>query len=852
MGIYEREFNCDTVGRTYLVFEGVCSCAFVYVNGAYAGFTRGSHLRAEFDLTELLHGGENTLTVKVLKWTAGSYLESQDQLRYNGIFREIYLLHRPEGHIEDVEITSTDDSFDISFDGRAEVRIFEGEKLISFAECENNYTYSPESPILWNAEKPFLYRIELERAGEILTFMRGLKKIGIGEDYSLLINGVSVKLHGVNHHDTHPENGWCMTREDMRRDLLLMKELNINCIRTSHYPPHPAFAEMCDELGFYLILETDIEEHGFMSRYPEVIGYEGRPCSDPVWKKEYLERAERAYGTFKNFTSVIMWSTGNESGYGENTRDEIKLLKSKKSDALIHSEDASREQGTVDADGVSADVYSRMYSSLKELRSFAEDEKINMPVFLCEYSHAMGNGPGDVWDYNSLFREYPKLIGGCIWEWADHGVKRGDDLLYGGDFEHELTHDGNFCCDGVVFSDRSFKSGSYEMKAAYQPMYTEYSDGILELTNLYDFTDLSECTVLIETELDGREVSRSELSLTLAPKDKVRVPVSVPEEAPTLGCHLNVYLIKDGRTVAETQHLLSRPVPGSAEESCPAAEMTEDDNSILFRGDGFEYRFSKHSGNFESIVIRGRQQILSPVALSAMRALTDNDKAMSSYWITWPGENLDRLFSKVYSVETDGNGITVTGALSGVSRGPFFRYTLLLKVSSDGKISVCLNGKIREGTVCLPRLGFDYILPGQNSGFEYYGRGPLDCYCDLSHSSKVGRYLSTAAEEYVNYPRPQEHGNHTDTVMLRIGDMLFESSESFEFAVSEYGWQQLQSAEHPSELHRDGNIHLRVDLKSSGVGSMACGPALEEKYRFSEKDISFSFTVSPADASEGY
>ena len=490
-GVYEREFEVKQLwGKVYFVLEGVSSCGFVYVNDAYVGFTQGSHLQAEFDITEFVNEGSNTLRVKVLKWCCGSYLEDQDCFRYNGIFRDCYVLQRPENHIGDIEIIPNDREFVINLDGSATVRIYENESLLIESMVEHAFTYAPEHPILWNAEKPFLYRVEVERDEEIIRMKTGLRKIEVSERYELLVNGVSVKLHGVNRHDTHPVSGWYQNDEHLLSDLKLMKELNINCIRTAHYPPTPKFISMCDEMGFYVILETDIETHGFARRYPNVrceydVQSSDWPGTNPEWKEEHVQRMERTVELLKNSPAVIMWSTGNESGHGPNHVEMIQWTKKRDNSRLIHCENASRK-----GEFRNAEVYSRMYSSLTELEQFANNEDINMPVFLCEYAHAMGNGPGDVWDYNQLFYKYPKLVGGCIWEWADHVVLVDGVQKYGGDFPGELTHDGNFCCDGLVFADRSFKAGSYETRAAYAPFRFEYKAGRIKVTNHYDFTNL--------------------------------------------------------------------------------------------------------------------------------------------------------------------------------------------------------------------------------------------------------------------------------------------------------------------------------------------------------------------------
>ena len=468
-GIYERDFDSgENLGKTYLVLEGVSSCGIVYLNGKYVGFTEGSHLQAEFDITNYLQSGKNTLRVKVLKWCVGSYLEDQDFFRFNGIFRDCYILKRPEKHLTDFSVKTNLNTVFVECDTKADLTLLDADgNIVGEKVSQTKAEFKVENPILWNAEKPYLYTLKINCNGEEITQKVGLRTIEVNSDYELLINGRSVKLHGVNHHDTHPTNGWVQTDAELRRDLELMKELNINCVRTSHYPPAPKFLEICDEIGLYVVLETDIETHGFLRRFPNV-GYDfdvestNWPCTKPDWKNEHVERMERAVYRDKNHASIIMWSTGNESGHGPNHYAMVEWLRSRDDDRLVHCEDACRKAAVLEDNShlANTDVYSRMYPSFADIEGFAADDSIKMPIFLCEYAHAMGNGPGDVYEYNEIFDKYKKTVGGCVWEWADHTVVVDGVPKYGGDFEGELTHDSNFCSDGMVFHDRTLKTGS--------------------------------------------------------------------------------------------------------------------------------------------------------------------------------------------------------------------------------------------------------------------------------------------------------------------------------------------------------------------------------------------------------
>lgn len=845
-GIYKREFEIENKwGKVYFVFEGVASCAFLYINGEYVGYTQGSHLKAEFDITRFVITGKNIAVVKVLKWCCGSYLEDQDAFRYNGIFRDVYLLQRPHNHINDVEIIPNDKEFNIKLEGFANVKIYEADKLLVDTKMENCFSFAPQKPILWNPEKPFLYTVELERNGEIISLKTGLRKIEISDQYELLINGVSVKLHGVNHHDTSKLRGWCQSDEELRKDLELMKELNINCVRTSHYPPTPKFMELCDTLGFYVVCETDIETHGFIRRLPNIpyrydVESNEWPATMPDWKNEHVERMQRMVETFKNNPSVIMWSTGNESGHGNNHVEMIKWTRRRDSSRLIHCEDASSKNQIHNAD-----VYSRMYLSLNDLEKMAVTNDINMPIFLCEYSHAMGNGPGDVWEYNELFDKYPKLIGGCIWEWADHVVTVDGVEKYGGDFDGELTHDSNFCCDGLVFADRSLKAGSLEAKAAYQPIKTSYENGILVVYNRLDFTNLSEYELAYSIEVDGKVVLTKTVDCPIRPHSTMKIIINYSKTKCNYGVYLNVNLYKEGECCAQTQHKLPCIIE-SEDKPLDRAKLTEDAVNIYANGNGFAYTFSKHYGTFTSIIIDGQEQLLNNIKLSAFRAPTDNDHNNTVRWANiniWQGENLDCQFSKIYDCSVNNGMIVVKGSLAGVSRYPFFKYTLEVEIFADGRIDFRLNGDVRKDTFFLPRLGFEFEIPQSSNVFKYFGSGPMESYVDLCHAASVGMYESCAEKEYVNYVRPQEHGNHNKTKMLQIGKMIFTARNEFEFNVSKYSISALYKAEHTDELKADGKTHLRIDYKVSGIGSNSCGPELPPNYQLNEKNISFQFSI---------
>ena len=381
MGVYEREFEiADTNRNTYIVFEGVASCLELYINGKYVGYSQGTHLQAEFDITEFVHLGKNTVTAKVRKWCLGSYMEDQDFFRFNGIFRDVYLLSRPKGHIKDIDIKTDGNKILVSFDGEAEITLADNGTVLASGDFEKTAEFTVENPTLWNCEKPYLYTLTFKYEDEIITQKIGFVTYSLGKNYEFLVNGTEVKIKGVNHHDSHPENGWCMSDEEIYTDLVLMKKLNINTVRTSHYPPSPKFLNYCDELGLYVMLETDLELHGFRNREAGGIGFDfdGNPdwiSNLPEWKEAFVERMERAYMRDRNHTSIFSWSIGNESGVGENHLEMIKYLRNIDKKRFVHSEDASRAH---DLYGVTrffdeTDFHSRMYPNFSEIVEFVEN-----------------------------------------------------------------------------------------------------------------------------------------------------------------------------------------------------------------------------------------------------------------------------------------------------------------------------------------------------------------------------------------------------------------------------------------------------------------------------------------------
>ncbi len=853
MGIYRRAFEITAPeNRHYLVFEGVGSCLELYINGQFAGYSQGSHLQAEFDITELVHGGTNEVIAKVRKWCSGSYLEDQDFFRFSGIFRDVYLLSRPEGHIRDIHIVTEENRILVDFEGSAKVSLFDGETLLDSCDARGSAVFTVEKPVQWNAEKPYLYDLVFEYAGEILRQRVGFVTYSVNGEGAFCVNGVPVKLKGVNRHDTHPTKGWCESDEDLMLDLRQMKKLNINTIRTSHYPPTPKFLNMCDEMGFYVMLETDLETHGFTFRYAEYSHYdmvkhpEAWPCSRPEWQEAFVERMVRAYHRDKNHCSIFSWSVGNESGHGPNHYEMIRFLRSVDSRRLVHSEDASRESKRYPEFYDRADLYSQMYTDRPVMEEYAKDESKPLPFFLCEYAHSCGNGPGDMKDYWDLIWRYPKLIGGCIWEWTDHTVLENGVAKYGGDW-NEAVHNGNYCCDGLTFHDRSFKAGSLNAKAAYQNIRCSLENGQLLVTNLFDFTNLQEYVFRYARVADGKVLEEKELRLDLEPKQTVAIEIA-PVESCVYGAYVNCELLDEsGYQVAMVQLELPAVRQMLVEETGPAV-LHQTKDAFIAEGNGFRYVLSKHLGQITSIQKNGAEQLTDRVRLTVMRAPTGTERNVKSLWYCDTGsdkwEGFDRLCHKCYSCTAQDNTVTVEGSLAGISKVPFLQYRAEYSFFADGTMKVNMSCDVRENCTWLPRLGFEFRVPQANSAFRYFGRGPVENYQDMNAHATFGFYESTAEKEYVNYIVPQEHGNHTGVRLLEMEDGLtFRSNGTFECNVSHYSAMQLMRAGHTDKLKKEDTI-IRIDYKCSGMGSNSCGPMLQEKYRVGEKHIeNFEFYV---------
>lgn len=867
----------------HLIFEGVSSCFFLYVNGTEAGYSQGSHLQSEFDITPLLHPGFNRIAVKVLKWCDGSYLEDQDFFRYSGIFRDVYLLARAKKRIDDIfakPVLKEDGSacltVELQGNCKANVSVYDpqGCLLAQQAEVGTQAHFSFDRVLPWNAETPHLYTIIIETPEEAIPVSIGFRRIEIASNRALMINGQTVKLKGVNRHDSHPRLGYYTPMEHMRRDLLLMKQHNINTIRTSHYPNHPEFYRMCDQLGFYVVDEADLELHGFCVRER---GYQYQ-CYDPTWptdmpefREAFLERAVRMVERDKNHPCVIMWSLGNESGYGANHDAMGDYVRQRDPSRLLHFESS----GLLPDKGVQkTDVYSRMYPPYEEVERVARSRKDPRPVFLCEYAHAMGVGPGGLQEYWDLFYRYPALIGGCVWEWCDHAVLKTDEdgteyYAYGGD-SGEYPHDSNFCVDGLCYPDRTPHTGLLNLKYVYQfILFEQLSSHKIRIKNMHDFITADRYDLVWEVCRDGKAIDQGRRPLPAVKPHSTAVitlPFSLPQDC-RWGCYLNLSVTerrdtpwcKAGYEAAAKQFKLEVPVrkPVAPQEKSDLSVTALDQENLVIEGSDFCYLFTMRKGGFVSLKKNGVELLCHIPQLSVWRPSIDNERKIllcDDGLHIHDTENFNTLTNQVYQIALEEQTpqrvkICSQGILGAVGRRPLARTKTEYVIEASGKITVAVHAQIADKVPFLPRIGFDFTLPAGQEQLSYFGMGPKENYPDMKAHAKMGLYSSTVAQEYEPYCKPQNHGLHTGVQWLFISDesgtgLVFEG-EDLCFTASHFSTQQLERAQHTNELAMEDCTYLKIDAAVAGVGSASCGPALDQAYQLNEKDYQIRFSFTP-------
>ena len=887
-GSYWRQFHLPTEWQNQQIrlrFEGVDSAFHLWINGHEVGYSQGSRNPSEFDITPFLVAGANSIAVRVYKYCDGTYIESQDQWWLSGIFRDVYLIPFLASSIIDYKLeTILDDGYkngllkiELKTQGEAgEVHV----KLLApggetikeeIGNSKEPISFSLE-PHLWSAEDPYLYKVLISFGKRVISQRVGFRRIE-SSGCTFLVNGKPIIFYGVNRHEHHPLFGRSVPYEAMRADLVLMKQHNINAIRTSHQPNDPQFYDVCDELGFYLIGEADLECHGFdppergKITDPTLEGLELQEVvfkaaakwttDNPEWRDAYVDRATQLVERFKNHTSIILWSLGNEAFYGRNCASMYEWIKAADPTRLVHYEG--------DREGESTDLYSVMYPTIDQMIKFIND-KPDRPLVLCEYAHAMGNSPGSFKEYINAFRTEERLQGGFVWEWCNHGLLTEKDgksfYAYGGDFGDE-PNDADFVMDGLVFSDHSPTPALSDYKEAIAPITVSLVDGKINVRNHYDFVDLSRLSCYWEILQDDVSSTPTEVDLPLIPAGETRiVDIPIGKINASSEAWLNLaFRLKDDTRWAKKGHLITlAQIQLSGLEKLhlaasppPTALTCKQVQTLLViesadEGTKFSFDLVRGALTWES---DGHPIFQQSPELSINRALTQNDLGFGGDGNEWNKFELHRVQTYVRSVtwKHQGDVVVIT---AGVRVAP-----PILEWAVDASLTYTIHGwgvDIRStGSFSgnhpkyLPRLGLKMSLANSFDSCTWFGRGQGESYKDKNDGNKIGRYTSSIDGLFTNYEYPQENGNRMDTRWVKLQSkttgVLEAAMESpFSFSAGHYSLRTLDEAKHPYELQREEEVFLNLDYDHHGIGSGSCGPPPLPQYRLEAKP--FDFTTS--------
>lgn len=890
--VHNFEYSRDEkASKAFLNFEGVDSCFYVWINGSYVGYSQVSHMTSEFDVTDVLQDGTNTVAVLVMKWCDGSYLEDQDKFRMSGIFRDVYILKRPEQAISDYHIkTKIEDmlakvELDVKFYSSANVKISIEDKngavvaVGSIAE-EGTAVLEIASPELWNTENPYLYKLILETENEVIVDHIALRKIEI-KDQVIYLNVQKIKFRGVNRHDSDPATGFTISPEQITTDLTLMKQHNFNAIRSSHYPNAPFFYEMCDKYGFMVIDEADIEAHGpFMIYRKEDTDYNRfkrwneKIADDPVWEEAIVDRVKLMVERDKNRFCIVMWSMGNESAYGCNFEKALAWTKKFDPDRITQYESARYRNYDETYDYSNLDVYSRMYPALSEIQEYL-DKDGSKPFLLVEYCHSMGNGPGDFEDYFQMIQDNDKMCGGFVWEWCDHAIAHGTAengktiYAYGGDHGEEI-HDGNFCMDGLVYPDRTVHTGLLEYKNVYRPARVisyDKESGELVLHNYMDFDDLKDYVkISYELTQDGLVISKGILpEFSVAPhgEGKTNLKINVPENGK---CYLKlIYHLKKELPLLDEDHILGfDEIEVSKEDAkCKLAEkwipktvvdselqVNENDTQIHIKGREFAYTVDKRTALFTEMKFAGREYLNHPMELNIWRAPTDNDMYIKS---EWKKAHYDKAYTRAYTTEVvqGKHGVKITSHASVVAETvqKILDVTITWKIEATGKIDADVAVTKDDEFPDLPRFGVRMFLDKKLADVRFFGMGPQESYRDKHQAASHGLYRANVGDLHEDYIRPQENGSHYDCEYVELNNSRYgivaSAEKAFSFNASYYTQEELEKKTHNYELIESDSVVFCVDYALNGIGSNSCGPVVLEQYRFDDVLFQFQFTLIP-------
>ena len=860
-GLYRRKFDVEKeADKTYLIrFDGVESAYSLWINERYVGYAEGARNTHEFDVTEHLVTGENTVTVLVYKYATGTYLENQDMWWLSGITREVCLIKRPKVSLRDYQVVAEDNQITLAFEAPEEeglsvmVKVFDGDTCVmkkdaALEEGKGCVTGRILHVRHWSPEDPYLYKvvIALKKDGKVLEYYgthAGFRKVML-KDGRLLINGRAVKFKGVNRHDWNMKTGRVITEADMKRDLSIMKAHHINAIRTAHYPPHPDFLDLCDREGFFVLEEADLEcnEMEYTTNYHRLSG-------DVRFEKAYIDRGLRMVRRDKNHPSVVGWSMGNESGFGSNFVAMGRAIKSLDKTRFLHYEE--------DRDASIADVYSTMYTRHEDLKALGRDVLKTKPHILCEYAHAMGNGPGGLKDYWDIINAYDRLQGGFIWEFVDHGLYREDgagkgSFAYGGDFG-DYPNSGAFCCDGLIQADRRIKPVMADVKKLFEPVKLSGAgqrDGQIRVQNAYDYITLR--GAFLETEIVTAQgvLFRESIALPdIKPGEDALVTVKTPEPIENrYAVYRNASVWHRGKTVGTWQKKLQDGVKTLEDKKTGRLEIKETRGEITISGENFTFVFDKVKASVGRYLYKGTEVIKKGLGINLYRAPVDNDKNAAEIWkASLAREMRSILLSSRVTVE-DGKAVIRAETLY----APLVRewhYVIFkrITVSPAGSVTISLHGipSGRQLPESLARIGFRYVLPEGFEKLTWFGPGPGETYKDTGCGSRVGRYESTVTEQYFPYVVPQETGNHErcEVFALENDKIVFtvEAEDVMGFSALHYTREALEEADHTFALKKEKDTILSIDYAQNGLGSASWGAECLEKDRCKPEEYLFQY-----------
>ncbi|MDE6490702.1 MAG: DUF4981 domain-containing protein, partial [Muribaculaceae bacterium] len=885
VGSYRRTFTVPESWdgrRTVLCIEGAASFYYVWINGHLLGWNQDSKTAAEWDVTDYLVKGDNTLAIEVYRWSAGAYLECQDMWRLSGIERDVYLYSTPTAYIADYTVRSPLDStgfkdgeltVELSVEGslpkspldkKAKKRWTPMQVAYRLLDAAGNQVAEGIKPAArnmtftdtitgvrpWNAESPYLYTLVLDlldhngRSIETVGCNVGFKSAGI-IDGQFCLNGKPILIKGVNRHAFTPELGHTVTRESMLDDIRLMKQNNINTVRNSHYPMDREWYHLCDKYGLYVIDEANIESHG--------MGYgEKSLAKDPSWLPAHLDRTHRMYAKSKNHPSVTFMSLGNEAGNGVNFEETYKWLKSVEHNRPIQYERAEQAYNT--------DIYARMYRSIDEIKAYCATKGIYRPFILCEYAHAMGNSVGGLRDYWDTFESEPMAQGGCIWDWVDQAfIERNSDgsirYTYGGDYGGKgVPSDNSFCCNGLIASDRTPHPHLDEVRAVYRNIKSRLA-GLSPVTvttrNWHDFTNLDRYTLHWSvTDSEGHTLQSGIKKVKCRPQGSVIFPIEGIDPTDSDGLLLlNLSWVADdgidwikGREMASEQLVLH--------DGCLASPLTASPmkrKHDTYSSGELSFSISPATGELTSLKRNGIERLSTPMSLSLYRPLTENDAHRNGSGKLWRAAGLDSVTSRMVSSVLKKNTLTVETSLTGRNGQNVGTAVTRYTISDGNTLSVSCRFSPDTATIkSLPRVGLTCRMPKNTAGtVEYFGRGPVENYVDRNSGALLGLYRTTPADEFHCYVVPQATGNHTDTRRVKLGDsMTVTSTRPFQFSATPYCDRVIDAAGHTGELTDDGFVTLHIDAEQTGVGTATCGPDILPKYRIVVEPCEFEFRFS--------